>query len=231
MKFFVVELKNRIFLILICSFLFINLLYFYKDVVFFLVLKNLIFQNKIINYLIYSNIMELFSIYLILINYINTNFILFCLSFHCFIFISAALLQKEYLWLKNGLILFLQTYMFILWLDIKIFPFFINYFEKFQEPFMHFELKTNEFIWVFIDFLKYTQIYLITILSFNKFNKIEFLKKTVIRKIYYFVYITILFVLNLTNDNLFTILIASLLLIIYETKLIVFIFQTKLKIK
>lgn len=231
MKFFITELKNRSLLIFACSFLFINLLYLYKDIIFFIILKKLIFQNNITNYLIYSNIMELFSIYLTLINFINTHFVIICLIFHCFIFISTALLNKEYLLLKNGLILLLQTYLFISWLIVELFPFFFNYFEKYQEPFMHFELKTNEFIWIFIDFLKYTQIYLISVLSFNKFNQIEFFKKTITRKLHYFFYIIILLMLGLTNDNISTILIINLLIIIYEIKLIIFILKTKLKDK
>lgn len=231
MKRFITELKNRGLLIFFCSLLFVNLLYMYKDIVFFIILKKLIFQNNITYYLVYSNILELFSIYLTLINFINIHFTMFCFSLHCFIFISAALLNKEYLLIKNVLVLLLQIYIFVTWLTIKSFPIFFNYFDKYQEPFMHFELKTNEFICIFIYFLKSTQIYFLTVFSFNKFNKIKFFKQTTIRKFYYFTYLTIWLMSGLISDNVYTILISSSLLIIYEVVLILFILEAKLKIK
>lgn len=230
MQILITELKNRSLLILFNGLFFINLLYLYKDIVFFIIIKKLVFQNNITNYLVYSNIIELFSIYLTLINFINIHFIMFSFIFHFYIFISAALLNKEYFLIKNACVLIIQAYIFLILLIVKLFPVFFNYFEKYQEPFVHFELKINEFLWVFIYLIKSTQIYLVIILTLYKMNNIKFIKKTVVRKFYYFTYASIVWLTGLTND-IFTILIVSFLITVYETILIVFIFETKLKIK
>lgn len=231
MQILITELKNRSLLIFFNGLFFINLLYLYKDIIFFIILKKLVFQNNITNYLVYSNIIELFSIYLTLIHFINIYFIMFSFIFHCYVFISTALLNKEYFLIKNGFILIIQTYIFLILLIVKLFPIFFNYFEKYQEPFVHFELKINEFMKIFISLLKSTQIYLLVILSFYKINNIKFIKKTVVRKLYYFTYAIVFLLSGLTSDNIFTILIVILLITFYEMILIIFIFETKLKIK
>lgn len=228
---FITELKNRSLLVFISSLFFLNLLYLYKDIILFIILKKLVFQNNITNYLVYSNIIELFSIYLILINFINTYFTIFNFIFHGYIFISAALLNKEYFSIKNMLILLIKISIFVILVVIKLLPGVFNYFEKYQEPFVHFELKINEFFWVFIYLIKNTQIYLLSIIGFHKFNNIKFIKRTMIRKLYYFTYAVIFLLSGLTNDHIFTILIASLFIITYEIFLIVSFIETKLKIK
>jgi len=230
-RIFITELKNRSLLILFNSLFFINLLYVYKDVIFFIIFKKLIIQNNITSYLVYSNIFELFSIYLMLINFINTFVTSFHFVFHGYVFLSSALLNIEFFVIKNLLIILIQIYIFVVLLSVKLLPGIFNYFEKYQEPFMHFELKIDEFVWVFIYLLKNIPIYFLGILSFYKFNSLKFIKKTVVRKLYYVTYVTIFLLAGFTNDTIFTIIIVSLLIITYEISLITFLIATKLKIK
>ena len=98
---FISEFKNRIFFIFFVWIYFSLLCYYYKNILFFLVLKKLIFDQKIKIYFIYTNVTELFFIYLKLINFFNLQimFSFFCYHFliqtfeSLFIFFSGGHLQ------------------------------------------------------------------------------------------------------------------------------------------
>jgi len=138
------EIKFRCLFIFLNWIGFINLLYFYKEILFFLILKKLNYIDNFESYLVYTNITELFSIYIKLINFCNLQMNLSFICYHSIIFCIPAFYKKEFKNIINifVLIIFFNSLYFILF--SKLFPFLIDFLKNFQEPYMYFEIKVNE---------------------------------------------------------------------------------------
>nr|WAK85028.1 SecY-independent transporter protein [Amicula sp. isolate GU52X-4 cfCalB7] len=219
LKYFL-EIKNRLFLLSFNWLLIIFVNYFYKETLLFLVLQT---HNYSTNnfYFIFTNITEIFSVYLKLTMFLSTQiFILyFCYTF--FIFLSPALFKLEHFYLFLSLrtslivwfiIIFFFNYALIplTWNFFLSFQFFTNFID------LYFEAKLIEYLDFYI-LLYYLAIFYgeITITLFFLFyfinSNTKFIKKY--RKLYY--YFFILFSTLISPPDIFSQITISLIIIIF----------------
>lgn len=134
----------------------------------------------------YTNLTELFHIHFELIIFFSKQFLILCLTFNFFIFITPGLYKNEYFLLKNELYKLIHLYFFIYILIIPyLFSLFITFFSINTESFIFLELKINNFLTLFIKFYYNTISWFFLIFIFYRF---KFRKKTnfnISRKYYY----------------------------------------------
>lgn len=234
MKFFL-ELKNRIFLILIIWLYTIFACYYYKKVLFFLLFNKLILKNKTQIYFITTNITELFWIYYALINFFSTQ-IMYCFScYHLFLFFSLSLYKNELIVLKKICYTLIISSQFVFYFTIYYaFPITWEFFENFQKltfiNLLYFELKINDCLTFFFQTYFLLQFYTIFIIILGYLFKKSFYNKLILkkyRKTGYFLFFVIFNLLDLTNQFLIYILFISF----YEISIIAYFLNQKLKDK
>lgn len=151
---YLIEIRNRIFLVFICLFFTFVVSYFYKELIFLDISKigsfTVEFSPK---YFIFTDVTELFSIYIRLVKFITfITFFIYGL-YHFFVFISPALYKNEYLNLKSYLRLVFVFWLFSLCLSYFVFvPALWVFFTSFNSSFvngsvdLYFELTISEYI-------------------------------------------------------------------------------------
>lgn len=184
---FIIEIRNRFFCILLNWVYLLNILYYYKETVLFLFLKQFVFKNAFNFYFLCTNITELVLIYVQLIKFFSLQINLIFTAYQGFLFILPALNKFEFFRIKHFLYFALIFNILSASFIINIFfPFLLNFLLKFQESFVYLELKPTEF------FVMYKKVYLYAQLQFFLFLFVIYffvqislsIKKY--RKVYYF---------------------------------------------
>ena len=231
LKYFL-EIKNRLFLLVLTCVSTLLVCYLYKEVIFFLFFKPNKFLTPSLNtfYYIFTNVTEIFSVYIQLITFLSYQVFLIYFIYHSFTFLSLAMFKIESFYFK----VFLKL-SFIVWVcsifltNFILVPITWNFFLSFQDIIsskfikLHFEAKLNEYLtfYILIYYLcmLYCQIFTILFFFLNSAsNKTQIIKK--FRKLYYyffFVFSTII----CPPDVFSQIFISGLIILVYE--LIVFI--------
>jgi sec-independent protein translocase protein TatC len=239
---YLLEIKNRFFLLFLtyCSVILIT--YFYKEILLFLMIKpNYVINNKKnvnLCYFIFTAVTEIFSVYVQLIFFISFQMFLMFLFYHIFIFFSSALFKKEYNFFK----LIFKTIIFIWILSASIshyvlIPLTWNFFLSFQDLIVisdsfsiHFEAKIIEYFYFYIYLYYICGVYFqIITLFFFTLNYINISMQSVrkYRKLYFFGFI--LFSTLLSPDILSQSLISFFLIIVYEIFIFFYVFSIKIK--
>lgn len=229
MKFFL-ELKNRIFLILVIWLYLIFICYYYKKILFFLFFNKLILKNKTEIYFITTNITELFWIYYELINFFSTQIIYSFLFYHLFLFFSLSLYKNELTTLKKICYTLIISVQIVFYFTIYYaFPITWHFFENFQKlafiNLVYFELKINDCLTFFLQSYFFLQFYTIFIIILVYLFKKLFYKKLMLkkyRKIGYFLFFILFNLLDLINQFLVYVLFISF----YEISIVVYFFQS-----
>jgi Sec-independent protein secretion pathway component TatC len=180
----IVEIRNRISIVLTTWISIFFISYKYKEILLFSLLQ----LNKNINYLIVTNITEVFLIYFKLNLFLADYFFIFYFGYHFFLFFVPGLYYAEYMFLKNlfliGLINLICSIFFIIWIGV---PITWAYFFKYQQivsnqiiP-LYFEIKLEEFLVFYTSFLHLSILsafFSTTLIFFSMFiNKNLFLLK------------------------------------------------------
>ena len=233
------EIKIRLFLILMLVTSLFLISYFYKETILFLIVKpnysNLMNTNFF--YFIFTNVIELFSVYLNLVLFVCYQFLVLYSIYHFFVFFSSALFFKEFIFL-----FFLLRFIFFIWiicinlLNFWLIPIFWDFFLSFQNVNsyslnLHFEAKLSEYIDFYINIYYISFLYLqffisIFLLIYNTIYSIELIKK--LRKIFYFIFV-IFSTLISPPDILSQILLSVLTIIIYEFLLFISLIRSCVK--
>jgi len=193
------ELKNRLLLLLFTFLLILLVSYLYKEIILFLVIQPNSFLINIdskLLYFIFTNVTEIFSVYIQLIKFLCFQISFLYLIYHCFTFLNLAMFQAEYYCFKK----FLSFSVFIWICSIFLINFILipttwKFFLTFQNVIsskfiqLHFEAKLNEYLifYILIYYLCvfYCQIFTVLFFFFNFIgNKVKVIKK--FRKMYYF---------------------------------------------
>jgi len=232
------EIKNRIFLLLITIFSTSLISYFYKETLLFLVLQpdRLMLTNgtsKIL-YFIFTNVTEILSVYIQLITFLSFQITFLYTIYHCFVFLSPAMYKSEYyfvfLFLKISITIWFCS---VLLSNVILIPITWDFFYSFQKLFaskfisLHFEAKLTEYLDFYITLyylcVIYLQVFTILFFVLNYINdKIKIIQK--FRKIYY--YFFVIFSTLISPPDLFSQFFISLLLIfIYEILVFSIIFK------
>ena len=97
------ELRNRTFILFVTWLLTILVCYWYKETILFFVLNSANFFSKTVltNYFIFTDLTEIFYVYLKLIVFVSNQMLLFSFFYHFFMFFSLGLYVLEYSRLKT----------------------------------------------------------------------------------------------------------------------------------
>ena len=230
---YLLEIKNRLFLLFI-SYLFILLVsYLYKETLLFLVVqpKYKLINNKItLFYFIFTDVTEIFSVYVQLIMFISFQFLILYLIYHSFIFFIPSLFKSEYSYVN----LVIKT-IIIVWCfsaiiaNYYIIPITWDFFLSFQNFIsdksfnIHFEAKLIEYFYFYISFYYiccfYFQFSVLIFFILHYINtEINNIKK--FRKLYYFSFVML--ATFLCPDFLTQLLLSIILIVIYEVLIIIF---------
>ena len=189
-----VELKNRCFLLLICWMFTLLICYIYKESILFVLINS---SHPVEQYFIFTDIGEIFYMYLQLTLFISNQIISIMLCYHSIIFLSSGLYKSEY----ERLQFVFKTYIFswmcsVFLLNKIILPISWDFFLSFKETdsfAFFFEAKIIEYLNYFINlyyicFLNCQLLAVITLLL-NSYNKnINRIRK--FRKLFYMLFVT-----------------------------------------
>lgn len=228
---YLLEIKNRIILLLINFISTIIIIYYYKETILFVIIHLNKPSNLTFFYFIFTNITEILSVYLNLIKFLSSQILILYIIYNIFIFLSPALFEPEYFKIK-----FILQAITAVWLisviltNYIIMPSSWNFFLSFQNLNFyfinfHFEAKLNEFFFLFIYFyyicLFYSQFLLLIYLFFNYHNNSLKIKK--FRKLCYYCFV--IFSTVITIDITTQICISFIIILIYELLIISFLIK------
>lgn len=222
---FYLELKNRLFLLLLCWATSILVCYHYKNFLLFSVIKNIeTLSGK--TYLIFTDITEIFYVYLQLIIFISNQISFIFIIYHLLTFLALGFFKHELKIFKT----FFKIFLILMIISILIFYKFIiplsgQFFLTFQQnntilqPIsFFFEAKLLDFLNYFIKFYNlcfFSCHFLLVVLYFTSeiINKKKQIK--VFRKIFYLIFLIFSTFIS-PPDVLSQLIITLYLIIIYE---------------
>ena len=223
---YILEIRNRVFLLVFCWIFSAFISYLYKETLLFLLIKpNFFLDNSTPIYFIFTNITELLHTYLTLLYFVSNQ--IFCVSiiYHTVSFLVPGLFFYEYQVIKKVLcfiIIFFLLSIFLL--NSTILPTCWNFFLSFQEAIQintinfYLEAKINEYVNFYINLYYICNlscqmfIFIIFFLIYIKGN-ISLIKK--FRKSLYLIFV--IFATLITPPDITTQLILSVIVIsVYE---------------
>jgi len=236
MNIYILEIKNRILLIVIMWISLLITCFCYKETILFLSIKPTIFlyQENFL-YFIATNLTDIFYAY-IHVSYFTANQIIkLYILYNIFTFLAPALYIFEYRNFKVVLFVILYLWIFsFLILNIFILPYCWSFFLSFQSTIInqaikiHFEAKITEYIDFYISLYSLCngscQVFLILFLFIEtRFDKINFIKNS--RKIIYFI-LFIIATLITPPDVTSQIIIGCSFILMYEFIIVFLFFKT-----
>lgn len=222
---YLIELKNRIGLLLITWISTMFMCYLYKEVLLFTIVYSHFSESSTLCYLIFTNVTEIFSAFVKIILFLSFQFMVFYFFYHCFSFITPALFYTEYFYVKFLFkILISVWYLSVLIANYLLIPLTWDFFLSFQYAMkdyffdLHFEAKLSEYLNFYVSLCYISIFYFLTftilLLCFNYFNS-SFKSIKNFRKLYY--YFFVVFSTLISPPDVFSQVIISLLtVIIYE---------------
>lgn len=230
---YILEIKNRIILLFITWFSVICVSYLYKETLLFLFIESELFTNNEfkVYYFIFTDVIEVFSVYIELIFFVSLQIWIIYLMYHMFIFLSYGLFIVEYYYLNY----MVKTVLVIWFFSIIISKYFLipsmwNFFINFQNGTylnLYFEAKLNEYLNFYMKFyyifIFYCQIFSVLLFFFKYTNaNCSFIKK--FRKLCYY-FLVIISTLISPPEILSQIVISLFLICCYELFIFLFLFK------
>lgn len=218
------EIKNRSFLLLITWSFASIICYLYKETILFSLI-NLSSYLQTINkepYFIFTDISEIFYVYLKLTFFISNQVTLIMFFYHILLFLSSGLYKLEYQKLQYAFKFFLLAWLSsLLLLDNFLIPFSWSFFLSFQQTdniSFFFEAKIVEYLSYFINlyyvcFINCQVLAVITLLLNNFSENLKKVRK--FRKLFYVVFV-IFSTLTTPPDIISQIIMSISLVICYE---------------
>jgi sec-independent protein translocase protein TatC len=232
---YIIEFKNRLFFLLVLYLSTSISLYTYKEILLFLIVKPNLKQNcqYSLVYFIFTDVMEIFSVYIQLILFITFQFLVLFIIYHVYMYFIPAMFKKEYLYMKSVIrVIFCSWFFSVIISNYYIIPFSWDFFLSFQKFItdksfnIHFEAKLSEYFYFYISFYNicffYFQFSVVIFFCLQHVNKkLRNIKK--FRKLYYFCFV--LLATLLCPDFLTQILLSTVLIFVYEILLVFFLFE------
>lgn len=219
------EIKNRILLLLFTWASLLIVCYYFKEPLLFTFIDSNKYYNNV-PYFIFTNVDEIFYVYLRLIFFIANQITFIITLYHGLIFLTLGLYYSEYIQLKSILKIFIITWLCsIILLKKIVVPFSWSFFLSFQETNNYlqpasffFEARILEYFDYFINFyyicVANCQLLTLSILFLNNISEKIGTIKT-FRKLFYLVFI--LFSTITTPPDIFSqIAMSSSLILTYE---------------
>ena len=215
---YLLELRNKIILLLITFVSTLIISYYYKNALLFLVTQMHLNDKNL--YFIFTDVTELLSIYFKIVCFFSIQIAIWYFFYHLFSFLSTALYIYEFkfisfLWVSGTFFWFLLALFF----SYIVVPFGWNFFLSFQvQKGFYFEARLNDYFKFYTQAyavcLIYCQLYIVLFIFLaDTQQNYSYIKKY--RKIYY--YLFLLFATLTTPPDLTSqILTTFFLLVIYE---------------
>lgn len=234
MFYYFLEIKYRIFFIILCWFILVVINYYYKNLLLFVIIKPClkIVINKEV-YFVYSNITEILYNYVLIVLFISTIITFWFFFFHLIDFVKLGLYHNEIYYMTHyirysiafSLFCFFSCYFYFI---PKFWFFFFNYSNSETINFnFFFEIKLEEYLYFYFNVLKICLIVsqTITLLYFWVKKNIKFIItcKNTRKRIY--VLLFILSTMITPPDVISQLVIGWLFVIIYEFLIYCFIFK------
>ena len=220
-----IEIKNRILLLLFTWASLLIVCYYFKEPLLFTFINSNKYYNNV-PYFIFTNVDEIFYVYLRLVFFIANQLTFIALLYHALLFLALGLYHSEYSKLKSTLKIFIITWFCsIILLKKVVVPFSWLFFLSFQEANNYlqpasffFEARILEYFEYFINFyyicVANCQLLTLSILFLNNISEKAGTIKT-FRKLFYLVFI--LFSTITTPPDVFSqIIMSSSLILVYE---------------
>ena len=220
-----IEIKNRILLLLFTWASLLVVCYYFKEPLLFTLVNSNKYYNNV-PYFIFTNVDEVFYVYLRVVFFIANQFTFIVLLYHVLIFLALGLYHSEYLKLKSILKIFIITWFCsVVLLKKVVMPLSWLFFLSFQETNNHlqpasffFEARILEYFEYFTNFyyicLANCQLLTLSILFLNSISEKAGTIKT-FRKLFYLIFI--LFSTITTPPDVFSqIIMSSSLILSYE---------------
>ena len=236
---FILEIKNRFFLLGVTCISISIVFYFYKEILLFLITQSNIFSNAIVTsssafYFIFTDVTEIFSVYIKLVFFFSSQVTFLFFVYHFFSFFAPATFKFEYYYsfkiLRIALILWFFSVILVNYFLVPLmWNFFLNFpsFTPVYPISLYFEARLSEYLFFYMKLyyicIFYLQIFTILFffLSYKKITK-EYIKK--FRKIYYYCFILLSTLLS-PPDVLSQILVSFFIISLYEILLINILFK------
>lgn len=233
---YILEIKNRILLIVLMWVSLIVTCFFYKETLLFLSIKPTIYLYKEnLLYFIATNLTDIFYAYLHLSYFVANQIVILYLLYNIFTFLAPALYKLEYKNFKIIIFSIICLWIFsFLVLNKVVLPYCWNFFLSFQTTMVnqaikvHFEAKITEYVNLYIflhSICNWTsQIFLIVFLFLDtRLDKINFIKNS--RKLIYFIFFLIATLIT-PPDITSQIVIGCSFILIYEIIVVFLFFKT-----
>lgn len=231
---YILEIKNRVILLFITWFSTVCISYLYKETLLFLFIESELFgDNEFkVYYFIFTDVVEVFSVYMHLIFFISFQILIIYLIYHSFVFLSYGLFLLEYYYLKYFFKTILLVWLFsALVSKYLLIPMTWDFFVNFQNGHylnLHFEAKLNEYLNFYTKFyyifLVYCQIFTVLFFFFSYVNA-DSSSIQKFRKLYY--YFLLLFSTLISPPEVLSQIFISLILIFcYEVFILLFLFKS-----
>lgn len=235
---YLLEIKNRLIIILLSLFFSLLICYIYKEILLFVFIEPgeaiKVDSDLPILYFIFTDLREIFFVYLKIVSFISIQIIIFYIVYNFFIFVSPALFKKEYFFYKKLLITCFLSWVFSLLLsNYFLIPlswhFFFSFHTFISANFisLHFEPKVMEYLnfclLIYYTCILYCQLFVVLLAIVHYFlDNVHLIKKY--RKFYYFIFV--IFSTITSPPDVFSQVIASVsLMIAYEFSILRLIFK------
>lgn len=196
------EIKNRLILLAFAWLFSLVICYLNKEALLFILINSTkyVSLHDLKPYFIFTNISEIFQVYVELIIFLSNQIALAMIGYHILMFLSLGLYKFEFIKLKFSYKVFLTSWIFSILLLCKfIIPFSWNFFLNFQEnsngiqPIsFFFEAKIADYLNYFISlyYICFINCQFLTILIFFLTNIGDALGKIkAFRKLFYFIFV------------------------------------------
>lgn len=229
------EIKSRVSLLLVSGFCTFLVGYTYKEVLLNLAVSLCsITSTQESSYFIFTDVVEVFNVYVCLIFFVTKQVLLFHFFYHLLIFIAPGLTHLEYRYLKIMLTTSSSLFIVSVILFIEfLFPFSWNFFLSFTDLVsfssltLHFEAKLMDYILFFFNLyfscILYFQFFLFPIFFFTYFGR-KLSGYTFFRKLLF--YVCVIFSTLVTPPDVTSQIILSITLIV-GCEILVYVFLLK----
>jgi sec-independent protein translocase protein TatC len=234
MLIYISEIKNRIILLFLTWVSILVIGYFYKETLLFLFVESDVFKNTEfkVYYFIFTDVTEIFSVYIKLVLFVSFQIVFFYLFYHSFTFLSRGLFITEYYSFKYMLqVILLVWVLSIIMSKYMLIPTMWDFFLNFKTSSFinfYFEAKLNEYLDFYIRlyylFIAYCQVFTLLFIFFKGIKtNVLIIKKS--RKLFYYFFILFSTLIS-PPEVLSQIALALILTFFYELCVFIYIFKT-----
>ena len=237
---YLIEIKNRLTLLLIAWLSTTLITYIYKEILLFIVVQpytsTSIKESMNVSYFIFTDVTEILSVYLSLVMFLSFQVFYVHIAYHFLLFLSPALFYTEYKFCKVGIKVMMVVWAVSIALSTYwLIPVTWHFFLSFQNVSLrhslnlHFEARLKEYLTFYISsyfiYMFYFQFFAFLLLFLNYANfSIKKLKE--LRKFNYYCFVLLSTALS-PPEIVSQLCMGFIVILIYECTLFIYLLKTR----